>query len=73
MSDDLIARRVLQEQQGCESGILTISRCYFKHDFSAQIYTHAAYSYATAGILLAFVVLQSNEGQGANFTTICIL
>ena len=47
MSDDLIARRVLQEQQGCESesGILTINRCYFKHDFSAQIHTHTHTAY----------------------------
>lgn len=77
MSDDLIARRVLQEQQGCESesGILTINRCYFKHDFSAQIYTHTAYgAYATAGILLAFVLfLKGTEGQGVNFMAICIL
>lgn len=38
VSDDLIARRVLQQQQGCESesGMLTINRCYLKHDFSAQ-------------------------------------
>lgn len=41
MSDDLIARRVLQEQQGCESksGILTFNRCYFKHDFSSRAHT----------------------------------
>lgn len=67
MSDDLIVRRVLQEQQGCESesGVLTINRCYFKHDFSAQIYTHAAYIYATAGTLLAFVLFAEKRRAGS--------
>lgn len=53
MSDDLIARRVLQEQQGCESesGILTINRCYFKHDFSAHRHSARLCSFTEKFIL----------------------
>lgn len=65
MSDDLIARRAPPEQQGCESerSVLTINRCGFKHDFSAD--THMLHTArATAGTRLAFVLLQRSAGLG---------